>query len=73
MYGRNANREDAAREHPMRAAILALLAKDGRTMSTSEIHAELPHEPGLAAVTYHLQVLEQTTLVIAADGYYKLF
>jgi predicted transcriptional regulator len=72
MYGRNANPEGAAREHPMRAAILALLAKDGQTMSAPEIRAELPDEPAGAAVAYHLKVLEGTSLVSTTNGHYKL-
>jgi predicted transcriptional regulator len=72
MYGRNANREDAARQHPLRTAILALLAESEEAMSLSQIQAELPHDPALGAVTYHLRVLGEIDLVIATDGHYKL-
>ena len=72
MYGRNANREDAARQHPLRAEILTLLAKENLDMSASQIRAELPHDPALSAVAYHLRVLGETNLVIATDGCYKL-
>jgi repressor of nif and glnA expression len=71
MY-RHANREDAARQHPLRAAILALLAKDGRAMSAAQIRAELAHDPALAAVAYHLKVLGEIDLVCSTDGYYEL-
>jgi hypothetical protein len=72
MRGGSTKRGNAAREHPTRAAILELLATDGRIMSASEIRAGLPHEPGAAAFAHHLRILERTALVIAADDYYEL-
>jgi DNA-binding transcriptional ArsR family regulator len=73
MHRRNASRENSARTHPTRAAILALLAKDEQMMSALQIRAGLPSDPARAAIAYHLKVLEETRLVSSADGYYKLF
>lgn len=73
MHRRNANRDDAALRHPTRAAILALLANGEQAMSAPQIRTKLPTGPANAAIAYHLRVLEETNLVSAAEGHYKLF
>lgn len=71
MFGHDINREDAVRQHPLRAAILTLLAEDG-PLSAPEIRVQISKDPSLGAVAYHLRILEETDLVGATDGYYEL-
>jgi Fe2+ or Zn2+ uptake regulation protein len=62
-----AARERRARSHSTRVAILALLAEDDRALTVPQIRAELPGDPTLRDVYYHLRVLEVTHL-LARDG-----
>ena len=69
----SADRQDQARCHPLRLAILAILAS-GRTLAASEIADELPRTPGLALLRYHLGVLRRANLVDEkAEGTRRIF
>lgn len=72
MCSRRTNEEDALRKHPVRAAVLAALAEDEREMRPSQIRAELPGEPDLATVAYHLKKLERAGLVDREGDRYRL-
>lgn len=50
------DREKRLREHPIRQAILDLLNGE-REMTAIEIRDELPEDPPLGVVLYHLRVL----------------
>lgn len=68
-----ADLQDYARRHPMRVAILALLASGhGGQRSPAELHDELPEAPDLAVVEYHMRVLCKVGLVKCAGGVYRL-
>jgi predicted transcriptional regulator len=69
--GREA-RERRARNHPVRAEILALLADDGCEPTVEQIQAELPGDPTLRNVYYHLRTLEAGRLIVRDGGRYKL-
>lgn len=64
--------EERVRSHSTRAALLALLAGDERGLSAREIRIELPGEPDLRSVYYHLRVLEASDLVVRDGDRYKL-
>lgn len=64
--------EERVRCHSERAALLDLLAEDDRELSTEEIRAELPGDPDLRNVYYHLRVLEASDLVARVGDRYKL-
>jgi len=67
MCHRSANGEDAPREHPVAATVLTALAGDEGAKRPSEIRAELPDDPALATVAYHLKRLESEG-AIKRDG-----
>lgn len=55
---------DVARRHPMRLAILALLASKRReTRSLAGLRTQLPQKPLIALVAYHARVLCQLELI----------
>lgn len=58
--------------HPVRQALRdALDGSEGRTLS--ELGGiELPNDPSLSAVHYHLKALEQVRLVACVGGRYRL-
>ena len=56
----------------MRAAVLASLAEDEGAVQPSQIQAELPSDPGLATVAYHLKTLKGAGLVDQEGDRYKL-
>lgn len=63
-----ADLRDQARRHPLRLAILALLAsKRNGDRSLADLRAELPNSPAEAVVNYHLGVLRSVGL-IRRDG-----
>jgi Fe2+ or Zn2+ uptake regulation protein len=64
--------EERVRSHSARAAVLDLLAEDKRELSPAEIRAELPGNPDLRSVYYHLRVLEEADLVAGDGDRYKL-
>lgn len=53
--------QDYARRHPLRVAILALLAQ--RARSAGSLSAELPTKPGTPVLDYHLRALSTIGLV----------
>lgn len=55
------DQENHARRHPLRFAILAILASGTRT--AGGIRHELPENPSLAVLRYHLGVLREAELV----------
>ena len=55
-------RQEKARRHPMRAAILRNLS-GGRKLPATAICQELPDSPSLSMVAYHLNVLVDAKLV----------
>jgi predicted transcriptional regulator len=65
-------REERVQSHSTRAALLTLLSGDGSELSVEEIRAELPDEPDLRNVYYHLRVLEASDLVEKDGERYKL-
>jgi predicted transcriptional regulator len=65
-------REERVRSHWTRSALLALLAEGERKLSPGEIRAELPGEPDLRSVYYHLRVLEASELIEREGDRYKL-
>lgn len=69
-------RQERARNHPLRQAILALLALDDgdREMTHGEMRAELPDAPTLSVVAYHLMVLHAAELVsVSTNGAGRLY
>lgn len=67
------NRErEGALTHPVRRALRdALDGSEGRTLS--ELGGiELPKDPTLSAVHYHLKALERVKLVVCVGGVYRL-
>ena len=65
--------EDHARRHPLRLAILAMLASGG-PRNVAEISGELPGAPSLSVLRYHLGVLHQAELVTEkAEGTRRIF
>lgn len=68
----SADRQDQARRHPLRLAVLAILASG--PLAVSEIASELPRTPGLALLRYHLGVLRRAELVSEkAEGTRRIF
>lgn len=65
-------REQRARGHLVRVAILALLAKDSRELTAAQIRTEVPDDPTLRNVYYHLRILEASRLVAEDEGRYRL-
>jgi predicted transcriptional regulator len=65
-------REQRARSHLVRVAILALLAEDDRQRTVVQIRAELPGGLTLRNVHYHLKILEASRLVVEDRGCYRL-
>jgi predicted transcriptional regulator len=65
-------RERRARSHSVRAAILDLLAKDACELTASQIRAELPGDPTLVSVNYHLGILADNRLVVEEDDGFRL-
>lgn len=70
--GEKAERERRGRSHSRRLAILAVLPQDGGKLTAAQIRAELPDNPPLGDVKYHLRVLDKTRLVSEDDGLYSL-
>lgn len=70
MGGNTDQREVKAREHPMRATVLALL--DGEELRSTELRSRLPGDPALSQVAYHLAVLTEAELVARVGGVYSL-
>lgn len=69
----SASSDSQARYHPVRAAILLLLARDGgRALSAADLRAELSEST--ATVKYHLRVLRRLQLIYAGgeDQLYRL-
>lgn len=63
-----ANPQQYARSHPLRLAILALLAsKRHPERSVGALSAELPDSPASVVVEYHLRVLRNVGLVGKRD------
>jgi DNA-binding transcriptional ArsR family regulator len=58
-----------ATAHPIRAAILVLLDDDEKTMP--ELWRDLPEDATVAAVGYHLAVLQDADLVDRVDGSFR--
>jgi DNA-binding transcriptional ArsR family regulator len=71
--GALAKRNEQARSHPVRVAILATLAKHAKRegLTGRQVHEHLPEPDGgprpLSAVVYHLRVLLGVELVTATD------
>lgn len=65
-------REERARSHSARVAILGLLARKDRGLTPPQIKAELPGRPTLRNVYYHLRILKASRLVVENEGAYKL-
>jgi Fe2+ or Zn2+ uptake regulation protein len=65
-------REERVRSHSTRSALLNLLAEKERKLTAKEIRAELPGEPDLRSVYYHLRVLEASDLIARDGDRYKL-
>jgi len=65
-------RERRARSHSERVAILEVLAQAGCELTAPQIRGELPGEPMLGYVYYHLRVLTDTGLITAEESSYKL-
>lgn len=65
-------REERVLSHSTRSALLALLAEGERKLSAGQIRTELPGEPDLRNVYYHLRVLEATGLIERDGDRYKL-
>lgn len=65
---RGDSREERARRHPVRAAILALLDGEGDGLTAQQVRDRLPDDRPLAALAYHLRVLVGVDLVRAGDG-----
>jgi DNA-binding transcriptional ArsR family regulator len=55
-------------DHPVRAEILAVLEKKGR--SREELRRELIEQPDLLSLNYHLGVLESAGLIVWDGGIY---
>jgi repressor of nif and glnA expression len=73
MFGEEGDaREGRAQSHSVRAAILALLATDGCKMTAPQIRVELPGDPTLRSVHYHLRILGARGLVVEDGGFYEL-
>ncbi|HEY5333389.1 MAG TPA: helix-turn-helix domain-containing protein [Solirubrobacterales bacterium] len=62
-------RASNATAHPIRAAILELL--DGDDMTVPEIWRDLPEDATVAAVGYHLAVLQEADLVDRVGGLFR--
>lgn len=67
------NRErEGALTHPVRRALRdALDGSEGRTLSDLG-SIELPKDPTLSAVRYHLTILQRVKLVVCDGGVYRL-
>jgi hypothetical protein len=72
MSSPHTNDEDAASMPPVCAAVLASLAGEERGMQAPQIRAELPDDPALATVAYHLKKLERTGAVNRQGRRFKL-
>jgi DNA-binding transcriptional ArsR family regulator len=55
--------------HPIRVTILELLDEDEMTMF--ELRRELPGEPTIGTIGYHLAVLQEADLVDREDGIFR--
>lgn len=64
--------ERRARSHSTRVAILALLARDDRELTVSQIRTELPSSLTLRSLYYHLRVLEVSHLIARDGSCYRL-
>lgn len=64
------SRADLIRQHPVRAAILAILDKHAKDegLTMREVHEHLSDDHPIAAVAYHLRVLLGAKLVKAIDN-----
>lgn len=62
--------QDSARRHPIRLNVLALVAKDdARSLDSDDLSGELPKRPDSAVVSYHVKVLQSTSLLpLKAEG-----
>jgi hypothetical protein len=65
-------REDRARSHPSRAAILFLFDDGEAELTAAQVHAGLEGEPSLRDLYYHLRVLLACRLLAEEDGLYAL-
>lgn len=66
-----AEREERARTHPTRAAILALFAEDDTELSAAEIRSRLSGETSLRDLYYHLRVLVACRLLAESGDRYE--
>jgi hypothetical protein len=56
--------QNFVRSHTTRANILALFAQDeGRSLDPEALARDLPKEPALAVVSYHLKILRTASLL----------
>lgn len=67
-----AAREQRARSHSTRVAILTLLGEGGRELTGPQIRAELPDDFALGNIYYHLRVLEVSHLLARDGSRYRL-
>lgn len=65
-------REDRARIHPSRAAILFVFDESEAELTAAQVHAKLDGEPSLRNLYYHLRVLVACGLLAEEDGLYAL-
>jgi Helix-turn-helix domain len=67
-----AAREDRARSHPTRTAILSLFDEGEAELTVAQVHSQLDGEPNLRDLYYHLRVLVACRLLSEEDGLYTL-
>jgi Helix-turn-helix domain len=65
-------REERARSHLARVAILGLLAGEDRGLTPPQIRSLLPDGATLRNVHYHLRILTASRLVVEDKGTYRL-
>lgn len=56
-------RREQARRNPLRLKVLALAVRRGQSLDPEDLRRELPDRPSVAAIEYHLLILQQVELL----------